>query len=122
MSTNRRIRWCLTTVLAFIFLIAAGTPPVFASGNYLNGADYQALADSERTLVVEALWDMHSFLADNMRSFVNSASVAELDRYDRCTSSLSAGQLRDMLDNYIASDSATRGYNLASDFAAMLRL
>jgi hypothetical protein len=116
---KRTFAWWLTSAAFVGIAIAAG--PVCA-GRFLTVTSYRALDVAERTLVVEALADMHSYFGSTIRNIVNSASVAELDRYERCMYQVkTSSSLRQMFDSYLDSNPDAEQFNLASDFAAMLR-
>jgi len=105
-------RRCVVT--AFLsFAIAAPASPAIAG--YLNGEEYLYLEDHERTIYVTGLLDMLEELGG-----ANATVTDFWNRVERCTSGMSAGQLRDFVDNYMLSDPSFEQYTMASNFSAAL--
>lgn len=92
-----------------------------AEAGYLNGYEYQALSESERTAVVMGLWDAMEFLFGDIRAIVDGGSVAHIDRLIACTSSLSSSDLRQIFDDYYAANPDAGQYSLGSSFDAALQ-
>ncbi|MBM3560570.1 MAG: hypothetical protein FJX53_11980 [Alphaproteobacteria bacterium] len=51
---------------------------------------------------------------------VNTTVTDFWNRVERCTSSMSAGQLRDFVDDHMYSSQAAEQYTMASNFSAAL--
>jgi hypothetical protein len=91
-------------------------------GNYLNGEKYVTFSETERTLVVAGLFDMMSFEWGQpiYADAADSGTRAFMARIERCVQGKTPGQLRQMLDQYLAAKPDAKRYNLASSFSAML--
>ena len=102
-------RRCVVAAL-LSFAIAAPT-----SAGYINGEEYLYMEDHERATYVMGLLDM---LEEIGRA--NPTVTEFFNRVERCTSSMTVGQLRDLIDGYMWSDEAYEQYTMASNFSAAL--
>jgi hypothetical protein len=86
---------------------------------FLDGKTYQALSEESRTQYVLGLFDM----LQRMTEAVTEPRTREtLARFNRCTSGMTAAQLRDFVDGYLVSDPGTAQYAMASNFLAALNI
>ena len=96
------------------------SPAVTRAGNYYDGSDYLALIDSERNLFVMALWDMFSHMSDQVRDFVDDATLAHISRLEACVNPMYSEDLRAKFDAYYNAHADATGYAVAGSFEAAL--
>jgi hypothetical protein len=112
----------LTAVAVAILLFVGSSAQAGQMGNFISGEQYVALNENERTLVVAGLYDMMSYEWGQpiYADAADAGTRAFMARIERCVQGKTLGQLRQMLDQYLAARPDAKRYNIASNFAAML--
>ena len=117
-SRSRVLRGCVPLALLLLLAHAAAAAPSSVQ-TFLDGKTYQALGEESRTQYVLGLYDM----LQRMTEAVTEPKTREtLARFNRCTSGMTAAQLRGFVDSYLVSDAGTAQYAMASNFLAALNL
>ncbi|MGE5203546.1 MAG: hypothetical protein ACM3O6_15930 [Acidobacteriota bacterium] len=119
----RGMRWRVLHAGAALALLLAPMPEAGAAASsvqtFLDGKTYQALSEESRTQYVLGLYDM----LQRMTEAVTEPKTREtLARFNRCTSGMTAAQLRGFVDSYLVSDAGSAQYAMASNFLAALNL
>ena len=117
------MRWRVLHAGAALALLFAPMPEAGAASSsvqtFLDGKTYQALSEESRTQYVLGLYDM----LQRMTEAVTEPKTREtLARFNRCTSGMTAFQLRGFVDSYLVSDAGAAQYAMASNFLAALNL
>jgi hypothetical protein len=122
MHKSFRVVTVFSAVVVAILLFMGTSAYAGQMGNYLNGEKYVTFSETERTLVVAGLFDMMSFEWGQpiYADAADSGTRAFMARIERCVQDKTPGQLRQMLDGYLAANPDAKRYNLASSFSAML--
>jgi hypothetical protein len=115
---RRILRASATLALLLAAMPEAGAASI-AVPTFHDGKTYQALSEESRTQYVLGLYDM----LQRMTEAVTEPKTREtLARFNRCTSGMTAAQLRAFVDSYLISDPGTAQYAMASNFLAALNL
>jgi hypothetical protein len=122
MNKSFRVMTVFTMVAVAMLLFVVTRAQAVQMGNYLNGEKYVTFNETERTLVVAGLFDMMSFEWGQpiYADAADSGTRAFMARIAQCVQDKTPGQLRQMLDQYLAANPDAKRYNLASSFSAML--
>ena len=122
MHKSFRVVTVFSAVVVAILLFMGTSAHAGQMGNFISGEQYVALSENDRTLVVAGLFDMMSFEWGQpiYADAADSGTRATMARIERCVQGKTLGQLRQMLDQYLAARPDSKRYNIASNFAGML--
>jgi hypothetical protein len=122
MNKSFRVVTVFSVRAVAVFLFVVTSVHAGQMGNFLNGEKYVTLNETERTLVVAGLFDMMSFEWGQpiYADAADAGTRAFMARIERCVQGKTLGQLRDMLDQYLAAKPDAKRYNIASSFSAAL--